>query len=77
MRDKNGRFQRNPNIEINIPSFHSFLKYLFLACILSPWIYTLFKFNVFALIEQGFDSVFGPKIINDCSKDTAKERTPY
>lgn len=70
MRDKNGRYTKRPNIEIYIPSFYCIIKYLILFFILSPWLYTLMKFDILSVIENGFDSIFGPKVINECRKES-------
>lgn len=60
-RGKNGRFIRNPNIEINLQTPHGLIKYSILMFILLPWIYlSNFKFNIVSVFENVFNSLLGP-----------------
>lgn len=74
-RDKNGRFTKNGNIEIPIPSLSFIAKYLLVLFILLPWFYLLtYKFEIIALLQESLFSIFGPKIINDSCQC---EQKPY
>ena len=60
-RGKNGRFIRNPNIEINLPTPYGLIKYSILIFVLLPWLYlSIFKFNIVAVLENALNSLFGP-----------------
>ena len=72
-REKNGRFKKNPKLEIEFPSIKSMIKYLFIFIVLLPWIYLMvFKFDLMEFIEEYLSSIFGSK---EC--ECPKPKTPY
>ena len=65
LQGKNGRFVKTNNIEFNLPTPYSIIKYSILLFVLLPWIYlTIFKFNIISVLENSFETLFGP---HECS----------
>ena len=71
-RDKNGRFKKNPKLEIEFPSPKSIFKYLFILIILLPWIYLMiFKYDITHLLEIDLSKLF------DLEMQECQQKTPY
>lgn len=72
-REKNGRFKKNPKLEIEFPSVKSIIKYLFIFIVLLPWVYLMiFKYDIMQFIEENLSFIFGSK---EC--ECPKPKTPY
>ena len=75
MRGKNGRFTKNPTVEIDIPTPNAILKYIILFIVFLPWIYlSIFKFDAIANLENVFAKLFGPK---ECICPTQSQKSEY
>lgn len=71
-RGKNGRFIKNPNIEINLPTPYGLFKYSLILLIFLPWIYlTIFKFDILSVFETAFSGLFGQRC------ECPSPKTPY
>ena len=58
---KNGRFVKTNNIEFNLPTPYSIIKYSILLFVFFPWIYlTIYKFNIISFFENSFETLFAP-----------------
>ena len=72
-REKNGRFKKNPKLEIEFPSVKSLIKYLFIFIVLLPWIYLMvFRYDIMQIFEENLSLIFGSK---ECV--CPKPKTPY
>ena len=61
-REKNGRFKKNPKLEIEFPSVKSLIKYLFIFIVLLPLIYLMvFRYDIMQIIEENLSLIFGSK----------------
>ena len=77
-REKNGRFAKKNNIEINIPSIASLVKYSILLILFAPWLYLLIKFDAKKILENGLSNLFGPgECICPNQKPCICPETPY
>ena len=72
-REKNGRFKKNPKLEIEFPSVKSLIKYLFIFIVLLPLIYLMvFRYDIMQIIEENLSLIFGSE---ECV--CPKPKTPY
>ena len=77
-RDRNGRFIKNNEIEISIPSPMTICKMIIAVIFLLPWIYIIFfRFEILKFIEELLIFLMEPKDEKNCENADSKQRTPY
>ena len=75
-RDRNGRFIKNNQLEITIPSPMAICKIIIVMLFLLPWIHIIFiRFDILNFVDRLLIYLMGPK--ETCENMEPNGKTPY